>query len=61
LATGIRETASSFGRRPAHPGFERLLAAIWIENVNMKGGMVPGSVRKGGGLLVGLLRCYDCN
>ena len=29
-------------------------------NANMKGGMVPGSVRNGGGLLVGLLRCGHC-
>ena len=29
-------------------------------NANMKGGMVPGSVRNGGGLLVGLLRCGRC-
>ena len=29
-------------------------------NANMKGGLVPGSVRNGGGLLVGLLRCGHC-
>jgi excisionase family DNA binding protein len=29
-------------------------------NTNMKGEMVPGSVRNGGGLLVGLLRCGHC-
>jgi len=29
-------------------------------NANMKGSMVAGSVRKGGGLLVGLLRCGHC-
>jgi excisionase family DNA binding protein len=29
-------------------------------NANMKGEMVPGSVRNGGGLLVGLLRCGYC-
>jgi excisionase family DNA binding protein len=29
-------------------------------NANMKGEMVPGSVRNGGGLLVGLLRCGHC-
>ena len=30
-------------------------------NANMKGGLVPGSVRNGGGLLVGLLRCgHSC-
>jgi hypothetical protein len=29
-------------------------------NANMKGGIVPGSVRNGGGLLVGLLRCGHC-
>jgi excisionase family DNA binding protein len=29
-------------------------------NANMKGEMVPGSVRKGGGLLIGLLRCGHC-
>ena len=30
------------------------------DNANMKGAMVPGSVRNGGGLLVGLLRCGHC-
>ena len=29
-------------------------------NANMKGAMVPGSVRNGGGILVGLLRCGHC-
>jgi excisionase family DNA binding protein len=29
-------------------------------NANMKGAMVPGLVRNGGGLLVGLLRCGHC-
>src|SRR5690242_1938782 len=29
-------------------------------NANMKGALVPGSVRHGGGLLVGLLRCGHC-
>jgi len=29
-------------------------------NANMKGAMVPGSVRNGSGLLVGLLRCGRC-
>jgi DNA invertase Pin-like site-specific DNA recombinase len=29
-------------------------------NANMKGAMVPGSVRNGGDLLVGLLRCGHC-
>jgi len=29
-------------------------------NANMKGDMVPGSVRNGGGLLAGLLRCGHC-
>src|SRR6476619_2440183 len=29
-------------------------------NANMKGEMVPGSVRNGGGLLAGLLRCGHC-
>jgi excisionase family DNA binding protein len=29
-------------------------------NANMKGEMVPGSVRNGGGLLAGLLRCGRC-
>jgi excisionase family DNA binding protein len=29
-------------------------------NANMKGEMVPGSVRNGGGVLVGLLRCGHC-
>src|SRR5258707_4226474 len=31
-----------------------------IENANMKGEMVQGSVRNGGGSLVGLLRCGHC-
>jgi DNA invertase Pin-like site-specific DNA recombinase len=30
------------------------------DNANMKGAMVPGSVRNGGGLLAGLLRCGHC-
>jgi hypothetical protein len=30
------------------------------ENANMKGAMVAGSVRNGGGVLVGLLRCGHC-
>ena len=30
------------------------------DNANMKGAMVTGSVRKGGGLLAGLLRCGHC-
>jgi excisionase family DNA binding protein len=30
------------------------------DNANMRGAMVPGSVRNGGGLLVGLLRCGLC-
>jgi hypothetical protein len=29
-------------------------------NANMKGAMVPRSVRNGGGVLVGLLRCGHC-
>ena len=29
-------------------------------NANMKGAMVPGSVRNGGGVLAGLLRCGHC-
>ncbi len=29
-------------------------------NANMKGAMVPGSVRNGGGILTGLLRCGHC-
>ena len=29
-------------------------------NANMKGAMVPGSVRNGDGLLAGLLRCGHC-
>jgi DNA invertase Pin-like site-specific DNA recombinase len=31
------------------------------ENANMKGAMVAGSVRNGGGILVGLLRCGHCS
>jgi excisionase family DNA binding protein len=34
--------------------------SIIAGNANMKGAMVPGSVRNGGGLLVGLLRCGHC-
>lgn len=30
------------------------------DNANMRGAMVPGSVRNGGGLLAGLLRCGHC-
>ncbi len=30
------------------------------DNANMKGGMVPGSVHNGGGVLAGLLRCGHC-
>jgi excisionase family DNA binding protein len=30
------------------------------DNANVRGGMVPGSVRNGGGLLAGLLRCGHC-
>lgn len=30
------------------------------DNANMRGGMVPGSVRNGGGILTGLLRCGHC-
>ena len=30
------------------------------DNANMKGAMVPGSVRNGGGVLAGLLRCGHC-
>jgi excisionase family DNA binding protein len=33
---------------------------VIASNANMKGAMVPGSVRNGGGLLVGLLRCGHC-
>src|ERR1700752_4093113 len=33
---------------------------VIASNANMKGTMVAGSVRKGGGLLVGLLRCGHC-
>ncbi len=39
--------------------YERNQSAI-AGNANMKGAMVPGSVRNGGGLLVGLLRCGHC-
>ena len=31
-----------------------------VGNANMKGAMVPGSVRNGGGILAGLLRCGHC-
>jgi excisionase family DNA binding protein len=34
--------------------------SIIAGNANMKGALVPGSVRNGGGLLVGLLRCGHC-
>ena len=33
---------------------------IIADNANMKGTMVAGSVRNGGGILVGLLRCGHC-
>jgi DNA invertase Pin-like site-specific DNA recombinase len=33
---------------------------VIADNANMKGTMVAGAVRKGGGLLVGLLRCGHC-
>jgi excisionase family DNA binding protein len=33
---------------------------VIASNANMKGSMVAGSVRKGGGLLVGLIRCGHC-
>lgn len=39
--------------------YERNQRAI-AGNANMKGAMVPGSVRNGGGLLAGLLRCGHC-
>jgi excisionase family DNA binding protein len=39
--------------------FERNKSLIG-ENANMKGAMVAGSVRNGGGILVGLLRCGHC-
>src|SRR3954451_17964263 len=35
---------------------QRLIA----DNANMKGTAVPGSVRNGGGILAGLLRCGHC-
>jgi excisionase family DNA binding protein len=51
--------------RDHHPGYiswedyETNLKTI-NGNANMKGSMVPGAVRTGGGLLVGLLRCGHC-
>jgi len=39
--------------------YERNQSTI-AANANMKGAMVPGSVRNGGGVLAGLLRCGHC-
>jgi DNA invertase Pin-like site-specific DNA recombinase len=39
-----------------YEGNQRIISS----NANMKGAMVKGSVRKGGGLLAGLLRCGHC-
>jgi excisionase family DNA binding protein len=67
VKAGVRRRQEEWGVliRDHHPGYitwdqyernQRLIG----DNANMKGAMVPGSVRNGGGLLVGLLRCGHC-
>jgi DNA invertase Pin-like site-specific DNA recombinase len=67
VKVGVRRRQEEWGVliRDHHPGYitwdqydrnQRLIA----DNTNMKGAMVPGSVRNGGGLLAGLLRCGHC-
>jgi excisionase family DNA binding protein len=64
---GIRREKEDWGVliRDHHEGYvtwqqyernQRLIG----DNANMKGAMVPGSVRNGGGVLAGLLRCGHC-
>jgi DNA invertase Pin-like site-specific DNA recombinase len=67
VKTGVRRSQEEWSVliRDRHAGYvtwdqyernQRLIG----DNANMKGAMVPGSVRNGGGLLVGLLRCGHC-
>ena len=65
---GVRRSQDEWGVliRGHHAGYiswdqyERNKCLIG-ENANMKGAMVAGSVRNGGGVLVGLLRCGHCS
>src|ERR1700730_15611646 len=67
ITRGVRRTQDTWEVliREHHEGYifweeyernQRILSG----NANMKGDMVPGSVRNGGGLLAGLLRCGHC-
>jgi excisionase family DNA binding protein len=67
ISHGIRRRRDDWGVliRDHHDGYiswdeyernQRIIAG----NANMRGAIVPGSVRNGGGLLVGLLRCGHC-
>ena len=65
---GVRRSQDEWGVliRGHHAGYiswdqyERNKCLIG-ENANMKGAMVAGSVRNGGGVLIGLLRCGHCS
>ena len=67
IRRGIRRRRSEWGvlLRGHHPGYisweqyERNQGLI-RENANVKGAMVAGSVRNGGGILAGMLRCGHC-
>jgi excisionase family DNA binding protein len=52
----IRDHHESYISWEEYERNQRIISA----NANMKGEMVPGSVRNGGGVLVGLLRCGHC-
>src|ERR1700730_11842720 len=52
----IRDHHESYVTWDAYERNQRVIGG----NANMKGEMVSGSVRNGGGLLVGLLRCGHC-
>ncbi len=67
VKAGVRRSQGEWGVliRDHHAGYvtwdkyernQRLIS----DNANMRGAMVPGSVRNGGGLLAGLLRCGHC-
>src|SRR4051794_23515016 len=67
VKAGVRRSKEEWGVliRDHHAGYvtwdqyernQRLIS----DNANMRGAMVPGSVRYGGGLLAGLLRCGHC-
>src|SRR4051794_9412919 len=67
VKAGVRRSQKEWGVliRDHHAGYvtwdqyernQRLIS----DNANMRGAMVPGSVRYGGGLLAGLLRCGHC-